>query len=122
MNRIKNGIIIIILTSFLLFVALMPVTCIFKTVTGIFCPACGMTRSFIAILHFDFIEAAYQNLFGIPFAIFLAYFFIFLIKDFIQNRFSFIPKLLDFFGKHYIFILILLLISFTFNNLKFLII
>ena len=118
MNRLKNGIILIILISFLCFVAIMPVTCIIKTVTGIYCPACGMTRSFLCILHFDFINATYYNLFGIPFFIFIIIFVTMILRDFILNRFSFIPKLLSLLGKHYIFILVLLVISTIFNNLK----
>ena len=47
------------LTLFLLVIKFIPVTCIFNQVTGIYCPACGMTRAFLSILHFDF-KAAYQ--------------------------------------------------------------
>ncbi len=118
MNKLKNGIILIILISFLCFISIMPVTCIIKTVTGIYCPACGMTRSFLSILHFDFINATYYNLFGIPFFICIIIFLTMVLRDFILNRFSFIPKLLSLLGKHYIFILVLLVIGTIFNNLK----
>ena len=47
----------IFLILFLLFVLNIPVTCIFKSVTGISCPACGMTRAFISILHLNFLNA-----------------------------------------------------------------
>ena len=56
-NRIKNVLILLILILFLLFVLNIPVTCIFKSVTGISCPACGMTRAFISILHLNFLNA-----------------------------------------------------------------
>ena len=118
MNRFKNLIIIIILISFLCVVVVMPVTCVFTTVTGIYCPACGMTRAFLAIFHFHLLEACYQNLFSIPFFIFIVFSTTMIIKDFIQNRFTYIPKDLAFLGRHYLFILILLVISFIFNNLK----
>lgn len=118
MNRLKNGIILIILISFLCLVAIIPVTCIFKTVTGISCPACGMTRAFLAILHFDFLTSIWHNILGIPLFIFLIFSCIALFKDFICNDFAYIPKVLNFFGKHYILFLILLGISFLFNNLK----
>lgn len=118
MNRIKSGIILIILISFLSFVAIVPVTCIFKTVTGISCPACGMTRSFWSILYLDFSKALYYNLFGFPFFIFIIFSILSLGIDFILNRSSYIPKLLKFFSQYYIFILILLAVSFLFNNLK----
>ena len=118
MSRIKNGIILLILISFLLFVEIVPVTCIIKTVTGIYCPACGMTRSFMSILHFHFLDAIWYNLLGIPLFIFIVISIIMIVKDLYLNRFSYIPSLLYFFDKHYIFIIILLVISFTFNNVK----
>ena len=118
MNRIKNGIILIILISFLCFVAIEPVTCVIKSVTGFYCPACGMTRSFESILHFHFLDSFWYNILGIPLFIFIIFSLIMLIKDFIQNKFAYIPNLLNFFGKHYICIISLLLISTIFNNLK----
>ena len=118
MKRLKNGIILTILISFLCLVMIIPVTCIFKTVTGISCPACGMTRAFLAILHFDFLTSFWHNILAIPFFVFLIFSIILLIKDFICNDFNYIPKLLNFLGKHYIGIIILLAISFIFNNLK----
>jgi len=118
MNRIKNSVILIILIGFLCLVAIMPVTCIFKTVTGISCPACGMTRGFIHIIHFEFLDALYQNMLSIPLFIFIAISIVLLIKDLFKNRFDYITNLLKFFQKYYILILILLEISFLFNNLK----
>ncbi len=119
MNRLKNGLIILILISFLSLVAVMPVTCLFKTVTGISCPACGMTRAFKAILHFDFLEACYQNLLSIPLFLFFLLSMFMLLKDFIQNRFSYIPHLLYFFEKYAFIFISLLIINFVFNNIKY---
>ena len=116
MNRLKNGLILFILISFLSLIAIMPVACLFKTVTGISCPACGMTRAFISILDFDFLEACYHNLLSIPLFLFLIFSFIMLVKDFIQNRFSYIPRVLDFLGNYAFVIILLLIISFIFNN------
>lgn len=118
MNRLKNGLILVVLISFLCFVAIIPVKCVFQTFTGIYCPACGMTRAFISILNFDFLGACYYNLLSIPLFIFLGFSLFMLIKDFVQNRFSYIPSLLSFFEKNVILILTLLIISFVFNNLK----
>lgn len=118
MNRLKNGFILLILISFLGLVAMMPVTCLFKTVTGISCPACGMTRAFLAILHFDLLEACYQNLLSIPLFLFLIFSIFMLLKDFVQNRFSYIPCLLQFLGNNAFILILLLIISFSFNYLK----
>lgn len=38
--------------------------CPFKYLTGIPCPGCGLTRSFIAIVRGDWSQAIAQNLFG----------------------------------------------------------
>ena len=124
MNRIKNFIIIIILIIFLYIIAILPVTCIFKSVTGILCPACGMTRAFWSIMNFNFLQATYFNILSIPlfypflFWLCLFYFIIRLIIDLIANTFIFIPNLIAFLGRHYWLFLLLLFISFIFNNLK----
>ena len=118
MNRVKTGLILIILISFLFFVAMMPVKCIFKTVTGIYCPACGMTRAFLSIIHLNFSEACYQNLLSIPLFLFILLSLFMLIKDLLQNRFSYIPCVLKFLEQHAFLIISLLLVSFLFNNLK----
>lgn len=118
MNRLKNGLILLILISFLSLVAMMPVTCLFKTVTGISCPACGMTRAFVSILHLDFLDACYQNLLSIPLFLFLVLSVVLLLKDIIQNHFSYLPHVLKFLGKYAWIFLFLLILSFIFNNIK----
>ena len=119
MNRVKNITILTILIAFLLMVAKIPVTCIFKSVTGISCPACGMTRSFLAILHFHFFESIYQNILGIPLFLFLVVSVIILLYEIVKNQFHYIPKVLHFFEKYYMIILLLLGLSFVINNFKY---
>ena len=118
MNRIKNFIILSILIIFLYTISILPVTCFFKLVTGIYCPACGMTRAFIAILNLNFLDALYFNLLSIPLFIFIAYFSFRLIIDIINGEFIFIPNLLNFFKNYYWIFLFLIFISFIFNNIK----
>ena len=118
MSRLKNCLILFILTLFLLIVKLMPVSCIFHTVSGIYCPACGMTRAFNSILKLDFISALSYNILSIPLFIFIVASIIMLIIDIIKNKFEYIPNVLKFLSKHYVSILILLFISFLFNNLN----
>lgn len=50
---------------------LTDIGCVFRTVTGIPCPGCGMTRAWLAALRFDFAAAlAYHPLFWtVPFMI-----------------------------------------------------
>ena len=118
MNRIKNFIILTILIIFLYIISILPVTCFFKSVTGIYCPACGMTRAFTSILNFNFLDALYFNLLSIPLFIFIAYFSFRLIIDIINDEFIFIPNLLNFFKNYYWIFLFLIFISFIFNNIK----
>ncbi|GAE87293.1 hypothetical protein JCM21531_648 [Acetivibrio straminisolvens JCM 21531] len=43
----------------------IPGSCLFKNATGLNCPSCGMTRSFVSISHFDFEGALRYNMAGI---------------------------------------------------------
>lgn len=119
-NRIKNSFILAILIIFLLIIELIPVTCVFKHVTGISCSACGMTRAFHSILSFDLWQATYHNLLAIPLFLFILYSMIRLGIEIIQNKFEYIPNLLEIFSHKSFFIIlsVLLLFSFLVNNLK----
>lgn len=118
MNRIKNFIILIILITFLCIISILPVTCIFRSVTGILCPSCGMTRASLAIINFDLLTALNYNILSIPLFIFLIYFFVRLVIDLLKNEFKFVPSLLFFLKEYFWLFLILLFISFLFNNIK----
>ncbi len=37
------------------------IPCIFNTITGYLCPACGISRMCVSILKFEFLEAFYYN-------------------------------------------------------------
>lgn len=119
-NRCKIVLILTVLILFLLMVELIPVTCLFYQVTGLSCSACGMTRSFHAICRLDFISAFHYNILSIPLFFFIIFSFFILVYEFFRNRFQYIPKLLEILSRKYIVILIaiLLLISFTVNNLS----
>jgi hypothetical protein len=45
-------------------------TCIFYSVTNLPCPACGLTRSFIYLVHLEIIESLIMNPFGLIIFIF----------------------------------------------------
>ena len=117
-NRLKNILIISILILFLLFILIVPVACIFKTATGISCSSCGMTRAFYSIFKFNFIDAFYLNILSIPLFIFIFLSLVIMIIEIFQNKFEYIPKLLNFFKKYWYIIIILLIISFIWNNIK----
>ena len=44
----------------------IPSTCVFWHVTGLPCPTCGITRSFVALSHLDFHRSVAMHPFGIP--------------------------------------------------------
>ena len=50
--------------------------CLFYNLFKVPCPGCGLTRSFLSIICFDFISAFQFNILGIPLFIFLLIYFI----------------------------------------------
>lgn len=42
------------------------IPCLFKWMTGIPCPGCGMSQAFVKIIHGNIIGAVYDNLLSIP--------------------------------------------------------
>jgi len=119
-NRMKNICILVILTIFLLMIEFIPVTCIFKQVTGISCPACGMTRAFHSILKLDFLGAFQYNILSIPLFVFIIFSFTILVYEIFANQFQYIPKLLKLLSNRFVICIIslLLLISFILNNIS----
>lgn len=119
-NRSKNICILTILILFLFMIELIPVTCIFKTVTGISCPACGMTRAFHAIMQLHLYEAFAFNILAIPVFIGIILAVVRLLYEIATNQYIFIPRLLQCLANRYVLItiIILLCLSFLINNIK----
>jgi hypothetical protein len=61
-------------------------TCLFKSATGISCPACGTTRSVVHLAHGHVLQAAGLNPFGFVAAFFLILIPGWLIYDLISKR------------------------------------
>lgn len=73
---ITNFIIIIIGIIYLIWYRLthLGIPCVFRLVTDLYCPGCGITRMFVAISRFDFAEAIRSNAFVfvlLPYGIFV---------------------------------------------------
>lgn len=71
------------------------IPCLFKSITNIPCPGCGLTRAFLAIMKFDFLSALKYNLVSIPIFIILITINIYLIIDILKNT----NLTLNFFNK-----------------------
>ena len=86
------------------------IPCFFKTIFHIPCPGCGLSRSFLSILRFDFAKAIYYNILGIPLAIFLITVNLTLIYDIVTSN-NISEQLCKCLLKHYKIIIILLIIT-----------
>ncbi|MEG2310487.1 MAG: DUF2752 domain-containing protein [Clostridia bacterium] len=115
MNRLKN---LLILAVLVIFIIQLNNPCIFKEYFSIACPSCGMTRAFIYIFKFDFLAAISYNILSIPLAIFLICGVITISFDIIRNTDMFITNTLKLFEKYWLYILVLLVLSFIINNIK----
>lgn len=98
-----------------IFVFNLDIPCLFKSVFHFNCPACGLTRSFKAIMHFNFKKSLEYNILGLPLflSIIISYFLYF--KDLLFNTNTFI-KLYFKISKYYWYIILILIIAFILNN------
>ena len=74
MNKEKKQILfifLILLVFGILVVFIFDVNCIFKSITSIPCPGCGLTRGFRSLFKGNLIEAEQYNILTIPIFIFL---------------------------------------------------
>ncbi len=93
---------------------LLDINCIFKSIFGIPCPGCGLTRAFRAIFHGNFLEAEKYNILSIPILIFYLFFSILIIIDLIKktNKTEILLKRIS---NHYILIIIIVIINWIIN-------
>ena len=112
-NRIKNICILTVLTLFLLVIKIVPVTCLFKQVTGIYCPACGMTRAFITLLEGNILKSLYYN----PTVIYiLGYVSIYMIINTICKMFS--KEMIIKYSNFYLYLgIFIMMLNFIIRNI-----
>lgn len=116
--KLKNKILLLFLVVFLFYLFyLIPYECPFQKYLHIACPGCGLTRSFLAILHLDFLSALKYNLLGIPLFILCAVLICALIVDIIKNKNYFLNIFHFLEGKSFI-LLIITAINMIINNIK----
>lgn len=114
----KKKILLLSLVVFLfIFIYLIPYECPFLKYFHIACPGCGLTRSFLAILHLDLIASLKYNLLGIPLFLLCIILICTLCIDIIQKKDYFLT-IFHFLEKHSILLLIIILINMFINNIK----
>lgn len=114
----NKKLVLLILTILLVFgilvVFVCPMDCIFKSITGIPCPSCGLTRGFRALLKGDIVSAFNYNILTIPIFIFLLILIFLFIIDLILKK-DLVTSYLLYFKKHYKLLIIIIIISFIIN-------
>lgn len=108
---------LILLVFGVLVVFVFDVDCLFKSIFGIACPGCGLTRGFRALFHVDLKEAFFYNILTIPIFLFLVIFLVLFVIDILCNR-DFVSRYLLFFSKYYYILIVLVMVSFVFNNVR----
>ena len=108
---------IILLVFGILVVFVFDVNCVFKSLIGIPCPGCGLTRGFRSLLSGHLIKAEMYNVLTIPIFLFLLVFLILLIYDlFLKKEKTSI--FLRRFINNYKLILLLVLVSWIINIIR----
>lgn len=121
MNYKKTAIYEFTIITFTLLIAvfLFDYHCLFKCIFNIPCPGCGLTRAFIEIINFRFLNSFSYNILGLPIFICLLSLFCVLVYDFkfkndLLNKIMYIK--LNMF--QYLFLIILVLTSWYLNILR----
>lgn len=119
MKRLKN-LAILVVGILILYLLLFVVkwNCPVREFLNVECPACGLTRGFRAIFSLNLLEALWMNILAIPLFITVLLFIIMLFYGIITNKDLMYQKTIGFFNKYYKQVLLLVLISFVWNNLK----
>lgn len=117
-NRIINIFILVIVTILfvMLFILKKEIPCMFKSILGISCPGCGMTRAINEIIHLRFINAFKFNILSIPLVIIGSISFFVIIHDTIKNSDIFIQFINKAFTKFWYIFIILIVFSMVINN------
>ena len=116
-NRIYAIILIICIFSILYIFTISNVNCVFKSITHLSCPACGLTRAFISLYNLNIISALKYNILLVPILVMLIISLILLVFDIIFGTDKCIKLYNRLFTKYYVIIFIALIISMVYNNI-----
>lgn len=98
-----------------IFVFDIELTCVFNALLNVRCPACGLTHAFKSLLNLDLIGAINNNIISIPLFISVILFYILYFVDLIFKK-NILVRIYDGFSKHYILIIIVIIILTIYNN------
>ena len=95
------------------------IPCIWKMITGIPCPGCGLTRAFIFAVQFNFIEAVRMNILFLPLSAGMTVFFVCALADVFAGR-QWIKRVNSFLAKKWVVALaaILTALSWYYNIVR----
>ena len=119
-NRVVN--ILILLIAFTLFMMIFildtKIPCVFKSMLGISCPGCGMTRAIHEILHFNFFQSIKYNILALPLVVLGIILTPVIIYDIIFNKNIFITVSNKILTKYWYIVLIIVGITMLINNIN----
>lgn len=92
------------------------IPCLFKLVTGIPCPGCGLSRAFILLLRLQPLDAILMNILFLPLAVGAAAYFVVAVAN-IKTGINYVEKLNKKLANKYIITLavILMVLSWVYN-------
>ena len=94
------------------------IPCVFKSMLGISCPGCGMTRAIHEILHFNFFQSIKYNILALPLVVLGIISTPVIIYDIIFNKNIFITVSNKILTKYWYIVLIIVGITMLINNIN----
>lgn len=116
-KRFVLFILLILLVFGILVVFVFDIDCVFKSVFGIPCPGCGLTRGFRSLFRGDIVSAFSYNILTIPIFLFFVVLIILFVFDIFEKS-DYVSKYLLFFVKYYYILIFFVLISFGVNVIR----
>lgn len=118
-NRIINIVILLIITILfiVLFVLRTEVPCMFKSILGISCPGCGMTRAIGEIFKLNLLEAIKYNIFSVFMFVFILLSCVFILIDIFKNSNKYLTFINKTLNKYWYIFILILVVMFIINNI-----
>ena len=118
-NRIINIVILLIITILfiVLFVLRIEVPCMFKSILGISCPGCGMTRAIGEIFKLNLLGAIKYNIFSVFMFVFILLSCVFILIDIFKNSNKYLTFINKTLNKYWYIFILILVVMIIINNI-----